>query len=394
MSPPPTNPLLSDWQLWSKGPEALLAIDDTLLTPDESGNGFTANVRIPAGRRLVEDPTITLAKATDDTSITEAIYFDSITGPSLATSSLALNFTHSCSPNAAASVGKEGTLKIHAIKDISKGEAVTLSYLGEDALITPSTDHLSKLKTRYGVTCTCPICSLPPDEQEARDALITDYLTATTTAQDESKTLTERLSANKKRHDLSLKLASYPLLPITRDVVLLLSSDANRDIQKERRSIHTLAHLRRVILTKGSDNPEAKALVVSLRTNKLPKSYNGEDAFLLRASEFEAWLWGDDEVLGNPSEVDDMLMQFSKTKPANRMRIKGEEESDEEQYEDIEGHEPGYEEDEEDEEEFFVRLWKKMLIPKKVVDAYIDELERDMYGFTLGESADDGPACA
>src|SRR5690606_15502174 len=88
MSPPAANPFLADWQLWSKGPEALLAIEPTILIPDESGNGFTASTRIPAGRRILEDPTVTLASPSD-ALITEAIYVDSINGPSIVTSSLA-----------------------------------------------------------------------------------------------------------------------------------------------------------------------------------------------------------------------------------------------------------------------------------------------------------------
>lgn len=380
MSPKATNPLLDDWKLWSKGPEALLTVNSSLI--ESSDKGYTAKDRIPTGKRLIQDTTAKVAKLSDEKTISkDTILIDTVDGPRLASSEVALKFAHSCIPNAFVSTGVDGVLNIHAIKDIPAGESVTISYLGDVAL--SSSERKKQLTETYNLTCDCPACILSEEEQATRDELVEKFETATTDSQNAESSLTEKLAAHKTRHDISVKL-SLPLLSVTRDVVSLLASETDESF---RLAIHTLNHLRALTIAKGSDSPESATSTQSLRKNKLPKSYNGEDAFLLRTSEFEKWVWGDDEILGNPKQVDDMLMQFSKTKPANRMRIKGEEYSDEEQYE-------GEEEEEEDEEEFFVRLWKKFIIPKKVLDAYIDQLERDMYGMALGDEADDGPACA
>lgn len=74
---------------------------------------------------------------------------------------------HSCRPNTQdtwnSSTGNE---IIHAIRDIKKGEEITISY----NLGGPSQQRMQLLKTKYGFDCTCALCSLADEARESSDA--------------------------------------------------------------------------------------------------------------------------------------------------------------------------------------------------------------------------------
>jgi hypothetical protein len=74
---------------------------------------------------------------------------------------------HSCRPNTQhtwnSSTGHE---TIHAIRDIKKGEEITISY----NLGGPSQPRMQRLKRSYGFDCTCDLCSLTDEALKISDA--------------------------------------------------------------------------------------------------------------------------------------------------------------------------------------------------------------------------------
>ncbi|KAF9443973.1 SET domain-containing protein [Macrolepiota fuliginosa MF-IS2] len=74
---------------------------------------------------------------------------------------------HSCNPNAAWSWDSSTlTLSLTALRPISPGDEVTISY------IPPSPDHTMRqrvLQNAYGFDCTCEACTLPPYEANSRN---------------------------------------------------------------------------------------------------------------------------------------------------------------------------------------------------------------------------------
>jgi SET domain-containing protein len=74
---------------------------------------------------------------------------------------------HSCRPNTQhtwnTSIEHE---TIHAIRDIKKGEEITISY----NLGGPSQPRMQRLKRSFGFDCTCDLCSLADEALEISDA--------------------------------------------------------------------------------------------------------------------------------------------------------------------------------------------------------------------------------
>ncbi|KAG7087402.1 hypothetical protein E1B28_013372 [Marasmius oreades] len=66
----------------------------------------------------------------------------------------------------------EGELRIYALKDIKEGEELLISYIDSRR---PRKERIEKLEKTYGFTCTCPICSLPPEESEKSDELLPQF---------------------------------------------------------------------------------------------------------------------------------------------------------------------------------------------------------------------------
>jgi hypothetical protein len=66
---------------------------------------------------------------------------------------------HSCLPNAQGNFHAPlGRFNIHALRDIERGEEVTLNYLPEHGALAASRGN--RLKEGYGFACDCPACDL------------------------------------------------------------------------------------------------------------------------------------------------------------------------------------------------------------------------------------------
>jgi hypothetical protein len=56
---------------------------------------------------------------------------------------------------------------IHALRDISNGEEITIYYLRHDSI---RAHRQTKLKEKFGFICACHLCSLPEDQSQKSDA--------------------------------------------------------------------------------------------------------------------------------------------------------------------------------------------------------------------------------
>ena len=65
---------------------------------------------------------------------------------------------HSCKPNAALCVQEDGTMHLKALRDLSPGEDIQVSYIGEGDLLR-STDHRQKRLGHWGFLCQCERCT-------------------------------------------------------------------------------------------------------------------------------------------------------------------------------------------------------------------------------------------
>jgi hypothetical protein len=77
---------------------------------------------------------------------------------------------HSCAPNANhtwnSDTGKE---TVHAIRDILRGEEVTICYLGSDKACRNREGRRKELAAVFKFECRCPVCQLPPEHSLASD---------------------------------------------------------------------------------------------------------------------------------------------------------------------------------------------------------------------------------
>ncbi|KAF1954354.1 SET domain-containing protein [Byssothecium circinans] len=55
---------------------------------------------------------------------------------------------------------------VHALRDIAKGEEITIYYLGHDSIRTVRQE---KLRNKFGFLCSCRLCSLPTEQSEESD---------------------------------------------------------------------------------------------------------------------------------------------------------------------------------------------------------------------------------
>ncbi|KAH7092412.1 hypothetical protein FB567DRAFT_614340 [Paraphoma chrysanthemicola] len=73
---------------------------------------------------------------------------------------------HACNPNSFVMFSRAGvSMAIKAYRDIEEGEEITISYL----LLGIPSHKRTHLLSRWGFTCTCALCSLPPQEKKASD---------------------------------------------------------------------------------------------------------------------------------------------------------------------------------------------------------------------------------
>ena len=74
---------------------------------------------------------------------------------------------HSCNPNAQNTWNENlEKLTIHAIRDIPKGDEITIFYL---AARRNRSARLHDLQTNFRFTCSCGLCSLPLDQRKLSD---------------------------------------------------------------------------------------------------------------------------------------------------------------------------------------------------------------------------------
>ena len=55
---------------------------------------------------------------------------------------------------------------VHALRDICKGEEITIYYLGVDK---NREDRREAFQAKLGFTCLCRLCSLPPEQSQESD---------------------------------------------------------------------------------------------------------------------------------------------------------------------------------------------------------------------------------
>ncbi|ESK88030.1 set domain-containing protein 5 [Moniliophthora roreri MCA 2997] len=60
----------------------------------------------------------------------------------------------------------EEELRVYAIKDVKRGEELTITYIESRR---PKEERIKHLEDAYGFTCTCHECSLPVEESKVRD---------------------------------------------------------------------------------------------------------------------------------------------------------------------------------------------------------------------------------
>ncbi|KAI9648889.1 hypothetical protein NHQ30_001455 [Ciborinia camelliae] len=86
----------------------------------------------------------------------------------------ASRINHACNNNAQKSWNrniKQHT--VHALKDISKGEEITIYYLGVDK---DRESRRQALQEKFGFECMCNLCSLPLEQSKASDKRLNDIL--------------------------------------------------------------------------------------------------------------------------------------------------------------------------------------------------------------------------
>lgn len=64
---------------------------------------------------------------------------------------------HSCRPNAAFRIERDGRLTLVTVRSLSEDEEVTVSYLTEQHLLCPQSERQKRL-SRWGFSCSCPRC--------------------------------------------------------------------------------------------------------------------------------------------------------------------------------------------------------------------------------------------
>ena len=74
---------------------------------------------------------------------------------------------HACDNNAQKSWNENiKRHTVHALRDIEKGEEITIYYLG---VLNSRKIRREILERRFAFTCSCRLCSLPPDQSQESD---------------------------------------------------------------------------------------------------------------------------------------------------------------------------------------------------------------------------------
>ena len=123
-------------------------------------------------------------------------------GPNNQTGSLFLSYAltnHSCSPNSFLdlSYGKDTTAELRAIKNIEKGEEITITYIMLGYL---SKEDRQKQLNKWGFICNCPSCTSGVEEEE--------LIIATGKIENEIRKHISQIKSNKNKTNWA-KLAQY-----------------------------------------------------------------------------------------------------------------------------------------------------------------------------------------
>ncbi|KAJ4364781.1 hypothetical protein N0V85_009283 [Neurospora sp. IMI 360204] len=83
----------------------------------------------------------------------------------------ASRINHACNPNTQNSWNERISREtIHAVRDIKKGEEITISYIGH---FESYDERQSILKNKFNFDCACDLCSLPSGQRWASDERLT-----------------------------------------------------------------------------------------------------------------------------------------------------------------------------------------------------------------------------
>jgi SET domain-containing protein len=81
---------------------------------------------------------------------------------------------HACDNNTQKSWNKNiKRHTVHALRDIEKGEEITIYYLG---VLNSRNSRQEALRRKFAFICSCPLCSLPPDQSQESDRRLDEIL--------------------------------------------------------------------------------------------------------------------------------------------------------------------------------------------------------------------------
>lgn len=214
----------------------------------------------------------------------------------------AARLNHSCSPNAYYHWNETiGRLTVHAVRDINKGEEITIHYhLVLESLVARQQRHM--LAFRF--VCQCGVCTAPVADRLHRDnllAVLRKHLDIFDSGEiDELKHIDSDLALRHCREITAVAEAAGMANSIVSDslweaaITAIFNGDQARAIVFAKRS-----HEARIVL-EGSDGDSVTKLAKFIKSPANHKDYGISTAWKskpqdiptdLSQNEFESWLW-------------------------------------------------------------------------------------------------------